>query len=90
MGISILSAGSIALGLVSLTTSDAETPKGPVLTLLPYIGAQHDLTQDVLRTNQGCTYRRTAIPGAPVRWILVPQTNASGAFIMPTGCAGML
>lgn len=81
------------LGLASLITTEAETPKGMVLAQAqPYLSSQGYVAptgQNYMTTANGCTYRRTQAPGYPARWILVVNPHHIGKANASTRCRGM-
>lgn len=90
----ISSAAFAMLGLVSLTVSDAETPKGLILAQAsPFASTQGYVAQpvsDYMTTADGCTYRRTQAPGYPARWILVINPGHIGRPNASGRCKGMM
>ncbi|WP_425070191.1 hypothetical protein [Sagittula sp. S175] len=93
MGI-ITAAAAAMLGLASLTTTDADTPKGLMLAQAsPYITTQGYVApqgNDYMTTAEGCTYRRTQAPGYPPRWILVVNPHHIGKAPSRARCKGMM
>ncbi|MEN9062756.1 MULTISPECIES: hypothetical protein [Ponticoccus] len=82
-----------SLGLVSLTATEAETPKTLIFAqAAPFIGTQGYIAPqgDYMTTAQGCTYRRTQAPGYPPRWILVLNPKHIGLPNSPRSCKGMM
>lgn len=82
-----------AIGLVTLNTSDADTPKSLFLAQAqPFVSSQGIATPqgDYMTTPEGCTYRRTQAPGQPVRWIIVLNPHHIGKSVSPGRCKGML
>lgn len=90
---------TLSLGLVSLSGTEATTPKGLVLAQAgphaadPYVATQGYVAPqggDYMTTPQGCTYRRTQAPGYPPRWILVINPYHVGNGKSSRGCKGMM
>ena len=89
--LTLVSAATI--GLATLSTTDAETPKGLILTQpRPFVLTQAAPAPqgDYMTTPEGCTYRRTQAPGQPVRWIIVLNPHHVGKGVSPGKCKGML
>lgn len=81
------------LGLASLTSSEAETPKAQVFAQnSPFVATQGIRAPqgDYMTTPEGCTYRRTQAPGYAPRWILVLNPRHIGLPNSPRSCKGML
>jgi hypothetical protein len=82
-----------AVGLASLTTTDADTPKDLFLAQAqPFVTTQGIMGPrgDYMTTADGCTYRRTQAPGQPVRWIIVLNPHHVGKSVSSGKCKGML
>ncbi|CUH77500.1 hypothetical protein [Tropicibacter naphthalenivorans] len=92
MSLSTFAAATI--GLASLTTTDADTPKAEMLMAqaVPFVSTQSYVGPkgDYMTTPQGCTYRKTKAPGYPARWILVLNPHHIGKPNSPRNCKGML
>lgn len=82
-----------SLGLVSLSSTEAETPKDLVFAqAAPFVATQGYVAPqgDYMTTAEGCTYRRTQAPGYPPRWILVLNPRHIGLPNSPRSCKGMM
>ena len=91
MAITVFAAA--ALGLASLSTEAADTPKDLILAQAqPFIGTQGFVAPqgNYMTTANGCTYRKTQAPGHPPRWILVVNPHHVGGKFAGRQCQGML
>ncbi|MDJ0823449.1 MAG: hypothetical protein QNJ09_16770 [Paracoccaceae bacterium] len=78
----------VTLAAIGLSQVVSATPDhGDALAQArPQVGAQGGET---MTTPQGCTYRRTKVPGLPERWILVLDAAHQGQTNALTRCPGM-
>ena len=88
----LMTLAAATIGLATLNSSDAGTPKILLAQAQPFIATQGIAAPqgDYMTTPEGCTYRRTQAPGHPARWIIVLNPHHIGKSVSPKRCKGML